>query len=76
MNEPFSQRAARLSAEARRQGLALTRIPGDDWQLFPLEASQGWKLLRHQRQRLPDGRVVAMRMTLDEVEAFLGAGTS
>ena len=74
MSEPFAQRAARLGAEARRQGLALTRVPGDDWHLFPLEASGNWKLLSRQRQRLPDGRVVSIRMTLDEVEAFLVLG--
>jgi hypothetical protein len=31
-----------------------------------------WKVLSRQRQRLPDGRVVAIRMTLYEVQAFLG----
>ena len=71
MTDPVTARAARLAAEAHRQGLALTRLPGDEWHLIPLEASGDWKLLSRQRQRLPDGRVLSIRMTLAEVEAFL-----
>jgi hypothetical protein len=73
--EPASVRVDRLAAIARRQGLALTRLPGNEWHLIPLQASGDWKLLSRQRQRLPDGRVLAIRMSLDEVEAFLSAGT-
>jgi hypothetical protein len=72
--EPQPSRTDRLAAEARRQGLALTRLPGNEWHLIPLEASPDWKLLSRQRQRLPDGRVLSIRMSLDDVEAFLLSG--
>jgi hypothetical protein len=71
--EPLAVRVDRLAAEAHRQGLALTRLPGNEWHLIPLQASGDWKLLSRQRQRLPDGRVLSIRMTIDEVEGFLSA---
>jgi hypothetical protein len=73
-----SGRVGRLEDLARRQGLILTRQTDGSWTLIPLEVSAGWQLLSRDRQRLADGRELAIRMTLDEIEAFLvdaGAAT-
>jgi hypothetical protein len=72
--QTVSARIERLTAQARRQGLVLSRLPGDGWGLVPLESSLDWRVLPGRRQQLPDGRVLLQRMSLDEVEAFLTTG--
>jgi len=66
-----ADRERRSGVEARRQSLSLRR-DGDLWSIEDASGgTDGGMFLSGGRFRLPDGREMPLRMTLDEVETFL-----
>ncbi len=70
MSDNDAARIAWCYAESSRQGLFLGKLPDQYWTFTPSTPGE-WALLTGERQRLPDGRVASLKMTIEEVEAFL-----